>query len=629
SVYAGCTFRRPDAVWHHPLGRKKYKHFLEQPTSLTGAGRSEADNSTPVIPESQPLTNMTVLESLIPEEYHIVKNKGLRGLELYEDAFTVQLQDDEQKLRVFPSMKPSGRQEVLQLMRVMDDMLEKAGVQPQEELNQLSQIEGLLDLVRTEQNIYNVVFHELIRQVSVGCAERGQLLAKLRQRYQSLLERIPRYLKALHTEAVAQRALDRQLTVEIHRIKTSIQQLSRELARIKDHDAFVSQQAERAQHELAQALGQSQNNAEVVQRYHELYELQRSRLNSQMHQMAEERDLWSQFTYCLALKMVKPFESSPRCLSVTQAVTSGCCLVQDIEDLQCFSDIVVLWREELQRFMSGLKKRDQAQSQHLCPIQQALSKWQAFCKTQHFLFLSFCTLRHFFTSQVLGGLRECFQGEEVLAHKEALESLVTVRDKWVDLGLQLLRRHSSPENAPSQHYQNLTELQILFSELNELLNDHITGENGQVYVGPCLVRQREPSVHVSPVLQLIASDRSIIEKELGESRVQLTGSEEQAVAPVTEDAQTAFTELNTVTLLQQQLQLQVQSAQQRALKAEEALQAALQKIQDLERQVQGRSTSEPKTPEASASAPAAKTAPVKKAPPDSKPSTSSRKTRKR
>lgn len=36
----GCGIRRPDAVWHHALGRKKYKYFLEQPTSLTGAGRS-------------------------------------------------------------------------------------------------------------------------------------------------------------------------------------------------------------------------------------------------------------------------------------------------------------------------------------------------------------------------------------------------------------------------------------------------------------------------------------------------------------------------------------------------------------------------------------------------------------
>lgn len=115
-----------------------------------------------------------------------------------------------------------------------------------------------------EQNIYNTVFHEVIRQVTVSCAERGQLLAKLRlvsmlnappgpsgfiskqslepemvfwggfsavlsvsrQRYQSLLERIPRCLKALHTEAVAQRVLNRRLAEEIGRIRTSFQQLS-------------------------------------------------------------------------------------------------------------------------------------------------------------------------------------------------------------------------------------------------------------------------------------------------------------------------------------------------------------------------------------------------------------------
>lgn len=41
-------------------------------------------------------------------------------------------------------------------------------------------MEGLLELVRAEQNIYNIVFHEVIRQVTVSCAERGQLLEKLR-----------------------------------------------------------------------------------------------------------------------------------------------------------------------------------------------------------------------------------------------------------------------------------------------------------------------------------------------------------------------------------------------------------------------------------------------------------------
>lgn len=146
-------------------------------------------------------------------------------------------------------------------------------------------------MVQMEQNIYNIVFHEVIRQVAVNCAERGQLLAKLRlaastrqentqvgkprdfveavsktetcceveiwkhdcvtlcflkicfqeallspaalvvcvsrQRYQSMLERIPRCLKALHTEALAQRTLNCRFTEEICRIKASIRQLSR------------------------------------------------------------------------------------------------------------------------------------------------------------------------------------------------------------------------------------------------------------------------------------------------------------------------------------------------------------------------------------------------------------------
>lgn len=130
-------------------------------------------------------------------------------------------------------------------------------------------MESLLELVQMEQHIYNTVFHEVIRQVTVSCAERGQLLAKLRlasmlkappgpsrviskqsleperffggfsavysvsrQRYQSLLERVPRCLKALHTEAVAQRVLNRRLAEEIGRIRTSFQQLSTYVGRL-------------------------------------------------------------------------------------------------------------------------------------------------------------------------------------------------------------------------------------------------------------------------------------------------------------------------------------------------------------------------------------------------------------
>jgi len=50
-------------------------------------------------------------------------------------------------------------------------------------------------------------------------------------------------------------------------------------------------------------------------------------------------------------------------------------------------------------------------------------------------------------------------------------------------------------------------------------------------------------------------------------------------------------------LLPSDSEVQVQSAKQRALTAEEALQAALEKIQDLERQLQGQPSLELKTEE--------------------------------
>lgn len=43
----------------------------------------------------------------------------------------------------------------------------------------------------------------------------------------------------------------------------------------------------------------------VVQGYHELYGLQRGRLEAQLLQMTEERDCWIQLTISLALKVYK------------------------------------------------------------------------------------------------------------------------------------------------------------------------------------------------------------------------------------------------------------------------------------------------------------------------------------
>ena len=56
-------------------------------------------------------------------------------------------------------------------------------------------IDALLRLVKEEQKIYNIIFNEVIRQVSVDCIERGTVLAELRKRYAKMLDRVPRQVK--------------------------------------------------------------------------------------------------------------------------------------------------------------------------------------------------------------------------------------------------------------------------------------------------------------------------------------------------------------------------------------------------------------------------------------------------
>ncbi|KAF7202597.1 axonemal dynein light chain domain-containing protein 1 isoform X2 [Nothobranchius furzeri] len=498
--------RRPDPIWYHPLGRKKYRYFLEQPTSLTGAGRDisflcdavDAQRTARPLPSlsvKNPLDmqNTCVSEHVIPEEYHIVKKKGLSCLELYDDAFTVQLKDQERRLRVLPSLRPSGRLEAVQLMTVMDDMLEKAGVHQQnEELTQPCQLEGLLELVKVEQNIYNVVFHELIRQVTVECAERGQVLAKLRQRYQSLLDRIPCRLKALHTETVAQRALNRRLMEEVCRIQASMQHLHMELSKTRDHNSHVSQQVEHAHHKLSEDIMQT-HYSEFVQGYHELYERERARLEAQLLRMAEERDCWKHFTLRIALKVISVkklhlvrqlhvsenywFKSAEHCLLYFSS--------KDTDDLNVIIELTSYWKEQLMALVSELEETEHAQCTQITDIQQGISKWLSFISMQN----QCPDPKYEKTSvkEIHADLKqwsetllqwEEHRGEKHLLCQQKLSELSQVLEKWLCKSHTLYERHPSPHSGALQGQKALNDLDRVVTKLLKLLQVQVSDKSG-------------------------------------------------------------------------------------------------------------------------------------------------------
>lgn len=58
------------------------------------------------------------------------------------------------------------------------------------------------------------------------------------------------------------------------------------------------------------ALTDAQKNASLLEEYHELYELQRSRLEKMIFVLTDERDKWIRATYSVALKVILRLKNS-------------------------------------------------------------------------------------------------------------------------------------------------------------------------------------------------------------------------------------------------------------------------------------------------------------------------------
>ncbi|GAA6075575.1 axonemal dynein light chain domain-containing protein 1 isoform X1, partial [Tachysurus ichikawai] len=361
-------------------------------------------------------------------------------------------------------------------------------------LMELLVLQGLLELVRVEQNIYNIVFHELIRQVSVECRERGQLLAKLRHRYVTLLDRIPRQLISLHTETLAQRALDRRLTEEIICFKRSITQLNKELNQLCDHDEHVFKQAEKAQEDLAKAVKQSQLDSDLVGEYHSLYELQRQRLEGKVAILTEEKDLWSKATYSIALKVIKlnnlqlinRLHVSEQAWSKTAEHFTNVLIAKDSENLNRIMQLTDQWKEQLTGFMENLRETEKKQYESIKSIQIGLVRWHKFCednvrspdvKFEKTSVEVLCNdLKQW--SMVVSMLCERYGGANLLSGQETIQTLEQLQDSWVEVCMQLFRRHPALDKEAPNDQAAMRELSHAITELYTQLGIRIDGESG-------------------------------------------------------------------------------------------------------------------------------------------------------
>ncbi|OPJ76850.1 axonemal dynein light chain domain-containing protein 1 [Patagioenas fasciata monilis] len=363
----------------------------------------------------------------------------------------------------------------------------------------------MLELIKAEQNIYNIVFHELIRQVSVDCVERGQLLSKLRQRYVDLMERIPEQIKTLYNKMMAQRLVDTHITEELLYFKESVGQLASELCEVQEHDREMSKEAEETQEELAVAMEEAEESANLLEEYRELYELQRRRLEQQILLLAQERDIWISAACDLAMKiidrnqftLVRRLHVSGRTL--TNILKHFMVLVasKDTRDMADLQEEIDQFRERVVRIEAEMEFSEESSQGKLQIACGSLNKWLQYFHHSD----PSSPMNEKLLDEILQDIKnlmnmleedlEQFRGEVYLRRTESLRSAVRLQEHWAGLGQTLLNRHKDSTGALSPQHTALEEITQTTCELYRQYNIRISGNNGTIKFLTALLKSME------------------------------------------------------------------------------------------------------------------------------------------
>uniref|UniRef100_A0A8D1USS1 Axonemal dynein light chain domain containing 1 n=1 Tax=Sus scrofa TaxID=9823 RepID=A0A8D1USS1_PIG len=522
--------RRADHVWHNPIRRNKFKYLIDHPVSLTGAGRDisflydvkyvkgETRESAVCPPQMErssqshdgvivPHKPKKLTDTLIPEEFHIVSNTGVSGLECYDDKYTTLLTDSENRLLLFPSMKPNKRIEVVQLNDVMDTMLERAGVDSQDYIGP-TKMHKLLHILKKEQTIYNTVFHELIRQVSVDCADRGELLSKIRERYVQMLDQIARQMIDFYKDMVTQRMMDQRILEELYNFKNVIEELTRELCLVRAHDVKLTKEAEKAHRDLAQALLDAEENAKIVEEYHDLYTLQRGRMESDIKQLMMERDVWSSATYDLSIKVIernkiilaKRLYLNEKGWSKYAKHFIILLSTKDTADLALLQKLTQKWRNLVNKFKQEVEQNEESVKKTLQSIKDGLVKWQHFFRNDSGKNILSPNKENVSESVVLDFKQwleiltednDKFFGDLLVSKYDSLNIIRHLQENWADIGLGIFNRHKSMEGKIPSEQKHMEEIMKSIARLYKEFEIRINGDNGLSKILPSLISSLE------------------------------------------------------------------------------------------------------------------------------------------
>ncbi|XP_039737301.1 axonemal dynein light chain domain-containing protein 1 isoform X3 [Pteropus medius] len=445
------TLPRPvDHVWHHPVRRNKFRYLIDHPVSLTGAGRDisflydvryvkgETKESVLCPPHSDhslqprdgvivPRKPKKITDTLIPEEFHIVSNTGVSGLECYDDKYTTLLTDSENRLLVFPSI----------------------------------------------------------------------------ERYVQMLDQIARQMIDFYKDLVTQRVMDQRILEELYNFKNVIEELTRELCLVRAHDNKLTKEAEKAHKDLAQALLDAEKNAKILEEYHDLYTLQRGRMENDIKQLMAERDIWSSATYELALKVIeknrvilaKRLYLNEKGWSKYAKHFIILLSTKDTSDLALLQKLTQKWRNLVKKFKQELEDNEESTREKLQMIKDGFIKCQQFFRNDNMNILSLnegntvesilSDFKHW--QKILNEDKDKYSGDFLVSKYDSLKIMKYLQENWTDIGIGIFRRHKSMEGEmpPEQRYMEdiVKSIRKLYKEFEIRIN----GDNGLSKIVPSLI----------------------------------------------------------------------------------------------------------------------------------------------
>jgi hypothetical protein len=182
-----------------------------------GAGAASSTNAVPasVIPDAFRIVMDSPFPTREPGFYSVFGDAD-------EDNWAYNAATRHFEAVLFPSKVPAGRRDVVLLHAWVNDMISR--------LKQTSSSLREEEMLKDAQLLFSVAFHEIIRQVSVHCLERGYLMGKIWWSEMELFQR----LLALHRRSdVALQTERKERLTERMQMQGRIDELQRQMAELK------------------------------------------------------------------------------------------------------------------------------------------------------------------------------------------------------------------------------------------------------------------------------------------------------------------------------------------------------------------------------------------------------------